>query len=113
MKGSALSPARPVSTREHLPESRGSRSSFENIIRITGNGTLECDQTTQQKFEQWFNENKMDIMLISGVDCLDFSGVDCLDLKFIEVASNDTSTVNFNNHVMKFFAIAFSGVTVR
>ena len=105
MKGSALSPARPVSTREHLPESRGSRSSFENIIRITGNGTLECDKTTQQTFEQWFNENKMDIM---------FSGVDCPDLKFIEVASNDTSTVNFNKvHVMKFFDFAFSGVTVR
>ena len=75
---------------------------FEDIFVIQSNGTLKCDQDTMARAAKWFNDNKLAIMLISGVDCP--------DLHFNPTGHSDITVVNQNKtHLLHYYSVAFTG----
>ena len=61
---------------------------FDAVWDVTLNGTLRCDRAHRVAASDWFNTNKLMIMLITGVDVP--------DLHFEIARRGDIATVNRN-----------------
>lgn len=74
---------------------------FESTFLITGNGALKCDADRRRAAETWFNNNKIMVMLITGVDVP--------DLHFEVPARGDIGTVNNNKRLLlMYYSFAFT-----
>lgn len=73
---------------------------FETVWKVTVTRSLKCDRESRNRASTWFNNHKIMIMLITGVD-LD-------DLEFEEPRYGDIATMNANRRKMlQYFTFSF------
>ena len=74
---------------------------FETVFQFNNNGTLKCNAHVKDQVATWFNNNKIMIMLITGIDIP--------DLEFIEHGYRDMEAVNINHLIiLQYFSFAFT-----
>jgi hypothetical protein len=79
---------------------------FEQTFIVTGNGALKCDINYRAQATTWFNNNKIMVMLITGVDIPDLYFED----PAIQVTKQAQMTTTNNNKrlMLMYYSFAFT-----
>jgi len=76
---------------------------FENAFTIDAKGNLKCDRVTRRNVQAWYQQYRLLVMVITGVDVPATVGA------FEESTQGDINALNKNKKVLlAYYSIAFS-----